>query len=117
MKKELRISLEELMPRLAPGVDYSTRQLAAMLGASEDEGEICRALIAAAGRYLGLAARGSPQPGKSWMTGKTVRPWIWRRIDAAPLATILTPPADNATSLIERVADLERRVSQLEGRQ
>lgn len=113
MKKELT----NLLPRLMPDVDYTTAQIAAMLGPADDASAICKTLAKLAERHPSLAARGEPQPGKGWMTGKTVRPWLWRQIDAAALATILMPPADNATSLVDRVVELERRVKTLEERQ
>jgi hypothetical protein len=58
----------------------------------------------AARAEAGYATRGEPKPGRSFNTGKTVRPWLWTRrsgpVDAAPAPS-------TAASLADRLARIE----------
>lgn len=109
--------LLNVLPSLAPAVDYSTAQIAARISSSADQNKLCRDLLNMARRHPQLVDLGPERPGKGLSKGKMVRPKLWHYMPRAAVEAALASGDDRnsrITRLEEAVADLRRRVETLE---
>lgn len=106
---DIRQALKELLPTLAPTVDFTTAQIATRIGAAGSLNEVCRRLNDLAKACPGLAERGPSRPGRGLLAGKTVRPWLWHHVPRDALDKLLSPSNGRLDELEARIAILERR--------